>query len=993
MLSLEKYNDNILENKYPSKSSSSLYSNYPSSSSISTPTNISSNINAIQLPESSCSENIFSSIVLNVNNYVYTLNCVTEDYCEEMLETLIDNFLNIEDQLVGEVNKNQGDEQMNVVSSNSLKRSREIDSSSDIDLNPNKKGGFLNEECQDNLIWCLEYGIPDSLHDFGKSRNGIFPSTGTSNSKNMSFAFLEKAESFLKNLYQSKYQGQNIQNIDKLYKYYYNNPANFEPNIKNNFLLGNICDQVENVFYFFSPNEELPNTQEWAQLRKDFYQQNTPLSLNNFFQKLVEQDYKYCMLDACMSIQKEKEWVNNIRLLRSLCNLWDPAGAGSFSASELTDGNEDLQLQLVKQFTYENYFLFDSQERTNRNSLYDAYDPLFNQFCLEKDNITFKLRIGTTNDGIDKYINNGILNMELLKKEQPNKSFQLFLLVFLGNNQNPTIFLIKSGGFSVKVLSYGLYFIENNKDYVNIKQNLLQDYNLLKNIILFINQSLGSIPAQDKKNKLYTLITRFKSSGDHGSALSTKFINTVLHKPTLYLSGDQLAYVYSILINNPTIFRYYNSSSSSNEEDENDDDLNNDTCQRIHFIGALLPQLDEKVTCTNKLNEIQLFFEKNILPTYSNQVIQAIQNLQELQTYILKQNEYLTNIKSTLFQQEDPVQINAIIRSNNDNIQKMIYDIYSNMKLIHLQIEGPQFQTNLPIIKNIFKQLNETINNIYFITNYFKAKEIVTKAFKLQVNELNKIININVEDIIQDTTQQVNKRLSSRNPGIKLSTQSSWLNNVYKKLKEKLNLRTFVDELKKTPSYESDKSESAYEDIIRVKKKYLSKITDISESMKEQFGISSLVMINESKTILDKYTLSIKNKLTANTNPSQVSLSNVISELFFGTIDPVFAVPIEEEDQLENEIANEAIFVDNKEPRLSKQKNTGIISNTAKKVINTTQKLYRKFVKARVAKRGGRYSKKRKAKKVKKTIRKHVKKYNNKSVKKTNKKRRHTIRN
>jgi hypothetical protein len=581
--------------------------------------------------------------------------------------------------------------------------------------------------------------------------------------------------------------------------------------------------------------------------------------------------------------------------------------------------------------------------------------------------------------------------MEFLKREQSDKSFQLFLLTFIGNNKTPTIFPIQSGGFSVKVLSYGLYFIENNSDYLNINPKLQKDYASLKNIISFVNETLGS--NNDNKNKLYTLITRFKSSGDHGSALSTQFINKVLNKPTLYLSGDQLAYVYSILINNPTIFRYYNSSNnSSNEEEDEEEDDDNATCKRIHFIGALLPQKDEKITCTNKLNEFQIFFEKNIFST--NEIIQAIQSLQEFQIYITKENECLLNIKYELFEKEENLyEINLTINNKKSVIQKLINNIYSNMKLINNEIEGPQFESNLPIIKNIFKQLNEITNNIYFITNYIKAKEIIKNVFILQVAELNKIINVNVEDIVQNVSAQSNVRVSSRNPETKLNTQFSWLNNVYKKLKLKLNSSTFVDELKKTPSYDSEKSSSAYEDIIKVKKKYLGTITDISESRKEQFGSSSSIMITESKTILNKYTSSIIEKLSKNTNSSQPSLSNLISELFFGTIEPVVAIPINDEDalELENEIADETI---NNKQKLSKQTNKGIISNTVKKVITAISSGTKNLVPRKIitAKKIGGYSKKRKNKKNKKTLVKRIKKYNKKTIKKHYKKKRNTRR-
>ena len=67
----------------------------------------------------------------------------------------------------------------------------------------NQSGGELNKECTDNTLWCLNYGIADSLHDFGKGRNGIFPEL--TKTRNRASDFLQIAEEILTINYNEKY--------------------------------------------------------------------------------------------------------------------------------------------------------------------------------------------------------------------------------------------------------------------------------------------------------------------------------------------------------------------------------------------------------------------------------------------------------------------------------------------------------------------------------------------------------------------------------------------------------------------------------------------------------------------------------------------------------------------------------------------------------------------------------------------------------------------
>jgi len=359
-------------------------------------------------------DQIIADTYLNINKGLLYLNDATSDYCFEMLDFLT---AILDDETLDKVEEN----------TNTIASKTSVDNTKTTTLNVNGKrgreesyGGF-EQKCLDNIIECLNYGVPDTLHDFGKGRNGIFPNPFSARN------FLEKASDFLK----INYPNNNIANNDTLYQYYNSTPGMFEEKSKNAFLT-DLCGKTENIYYYF--NNQLPNGREDLKLISTLNE-----SLPLFFNHIKEKEYKYCVIDACTDIQKEKDWSSQITTLRSLCNLWDPAGASSFSENDFTDGNGEIGLKLVlekEKFIYEKneYNIYNSVSIETNVSLYDVYDELLNKKCLEKDNILFKLRIGKTN----------------------SNSFIVFLKI------NEEYFPISSGGFSVNALSYGLSYIDNN---------------------------------------------------------------------------------------------------------------------------------------------------------------------------------------------------------------------------------------------------------------------------------------------------------------------------------------------------------------------------------------------------------------------------------------------------------------------------------------------------------------------------------------------------
>ena len=731
-------------------------------------------------------------------------------------------------------------------------------------------GGELNTECVENTLWCLNYGIADSLHDFGKGRNGIFPQFAKT--KNRAFDFLQISEEFLTINYNEKAPGTIISAYDKLYPYYSSSPGNFEDVIKDDFLLGNICGDVDNMYYYFSENN-MPGS--WGSDKKKYFELNPPNQINPFFEKLKIDGYSYCILDACMSIQKESEWQNNITMLKSLCNLWDPVGAGSLTAKEIVDGQTSMGLKLVLESTVNinntNSYIYDSQTISESQSMYDyVYDYLFNQHGIP--DFKFKLRLASEKQH-DTSSSTGL---------STSSDINFYISLRIQYKTEPFIYvIIPSGGFSVKILSYGLYFIETGDDY-EIPAKQVNEYRILKQIIEYIQSKMAnsSMKPLAQKNYLYNIILRFKSSGDHGSARTTKFFNDILKQKTLYLSGDRLAYVYSIAENIPTVSRYYAASSANATETDDDND---ESCDRVHFLGVLLPEYDQVITAKNKLDEILAYLES--ISTYTPDNTET--NLDVLNKNLLQFNDKLKEqISDMNVNTLDTIGIFSSIAISNGILLpqlKKMRDIMNDEEFSREHIEQ---------IKKILATLKEYHDNVFYIKNYADIQLKIKKTIESQIKELNKIIEINAREItdISKPVEAINVRSSRNNASFRPIT---WIKNLLTTNKQITTSAEFIELLKNTQDSES---KTFYDKIRKTKDNFLSKITDLTLYMKEKYGNSAPFIVNQSKEIMRVYNDKITSKLKQDTSP----VGKTIMNIFGFASEPVVAVPIEDDDVIMN---------------------------------------------------------------------------------------------
>ena len=595
---------------------------------------------------------------------------------------------------------------------------------------PLHKGGAIKNITDKkilNMINYFDFGIADTMHDFGGTRNGIFPADHSPGS------FLAQAKLFL------DYTDLGYKS-DPFKMYYEGNFSDFEKRVKIDYILGKFCDVYGINFYF---NQDIKS---FAKPDSDIllpFVANEPKKLAFFYEtNLNNQGYKYYFLDACMSIQCDQEF-KKMTALKSLCDLWDPVGSSELAENQMAEMNKELNITFLHEEggdrTIYNAFVNGIEE-----SLYDkAYDPLLNVKCLEEKGIFFHLRLKKIEDPkMNKYI----VNM-LIKHGTETKSFPL-----------------KSGGFSLHDLAVGLAYVDDTYvDKQKIKNEIHPDLKSIIDYVKGIQQPVGGITEVDLKR----MLTRFKSSGDHGSARTASIVNSycgAAKDKTIYLSGDQLCYVYSMLIGNPTLFRYYAPPSKTKEEVE--------TCgvctdkNRLHFLGFFSPK-------------------KNII-FYENIVLRCRGFIETYMKHLIDGTDGSTNKEAvlTLSQTEKHKKTieNLTVREQLDFIkekpvlQTMIGEIFLSLGILLKDIHAPD--ASLDDIGKILLQMEDLLHSVYYLMN----KEKLVNEFKQVFAKQQEIVDEYMKK--DDGTGRSSSRRNQKQ-GIKLDDALKKHYNEYAKEKGK----------------------------------------------------------------------------------------------------------------------------------------------------------------------------------------------------------------
>lgn len=467
--------------------------------------------------------------------------------------------------------------------------------------------------------------------------------------------------------------------------------------------------------------------------------------------------YKCYIYDSNINILDD---INQINRIYSLCTLWDSNNGKINKNNTYIEFNNNLNNNLkIEETNFEinsntDFYFFDNNNPINLkvcNLKYEqflVYDEIYNMLninSLESYNITFKLR--------------------LCKLSEDNYNIMLIIEHKNNNNIIKKYYFLKYGGFGVKILSYGLLYINKiitNKQNINIekikieikqklndelneekkKLNLNEDidtyiykFEILCKIIDDLKEILNNEIDNENKNKngiiknyLSIILLRFKSSKDHGTINTVNFLNKICNIKTLYVSGDSLSFIYSMILNIPTIFRYY--------EYLND-----------KIYGVFLPLLNDKEIFNyyknNNINMYKYIINSKNLRTYTN-------NLNKLKDLNVDENTKSEELKKyiTILTDENNMLLKKIkgiiIDKHKFNIHELIKN---NINIINI-IEKQKYNINIDI--NIKKFINN-IKSINTDNNYIKYKNEI-----LKYNEINKII-VNFKKKINEIDKNMRK--------------------------------------------------------------------------------------------------------------------------------------------------------------------------------------------------------------------------------------------
>jgi len=659
-------------------------------------------------------------------------------------------------------------------------------------------GGMQSHE--DSLLYLTE----DTTHDFHGTRNSSYPEDNPGGE-----AFVKDTEKWLTPIKGATWYD------DPFIFYNYYGPA-FEEKIKIEFFTNSMnpphknYDHILKTKFYCNVDKLNINNAKISDSLKEFIKNGDVFDNDNneIFAKKFTEDitvmYNYYILDACMSVNSDPFFIKKTTQLDSMCCLWDPAGAHEFPIGNkeervFIDDKNEFGLNF-EESTFIDTIVFDSKykdDNNNNKSLYDdAYDELLNKNCLEgKYKITFKLRL---------WENSG--------------KYKVCICVLQGGEDK---FISKpTKSFALADLAVGMSYC----DYLKESKSPMDKLNITRELQEFIDnifQLQGDDTQQNKKNEkcddIKILLARLKSSGDHGSARTAKIVNDHCgraKKSTMYLSGDQLCFVYAIMHNTPTLFRYYAGLSTKNTECRKNDDC--DDCVNMNFSGikdehthflGIKDGHAHFLGFYNPITTAEIAQKKNeILEKTKNKTLVMLNTLKTkagIDTQISSDTEILTLTEIELIIQEKIAEITNKEKKENINtidplkkqiVSSLFYHYNQNDKYIEIQ--------NLI---SMFKIVLEPGPTLKFIEN--KIKTFSTNDFLSELKDL-----VEIKEL----------RRGSRGKSNLQNNQYDNLSEIIKNKTEGISLQEFIESQqieqprKEQSSTELDPTDDDYDNQLKI---------------------------------------------------------------------------------------------------------------------------------------------------------------------------------
>ena len=369
------------------------------------------------------------------------------------------------------------------------------------------------------------------------------------------------------------------------------------------------------------------------------------------------------------------------------------------------------------------------------------------------------------------------------------------------------------------------------------------------------------------------MLTRFKSSGDHGSAQTSYLLNKHCAK-TLYLSGDQLCYLYSIMIGAPTVFRYFAGSGVSGEEEAGDgDNICEPNLERTHFIGTYLPPPDEKAIFKRQLERQREFLEKHLKKTDSPRNTPQIQSPHDFPVELNNNIKFMDSIRESVINTTTPDQTNTIITQNKQTLKT----IKSNIRKFFDKMNNTD-----QIDENVKKSMNtaeKLLHNLYFMENAEKIRKLYEDTFQIQ------------KEFMERNVVRISKR--KRNSA-SLSTGSITMMHLKSRFGEfesdlsdaRERARAFINVLRKDTG-----TDTLFKEVEKLKKKFWQSVTNTSSKVKTHYSGSAIFLQEQGRNMLNAKYATVNDELALLKN----GMGEVIAEFFeIANVAPVVAEPVSE---------------------------------------------------------------------------------------------------